>query len=96
MGGLRLLGVHGVGNHQPGLDTTAAATRLAEWWRAALGRRLSFDGRLGLDVYDYAHGSPRKWHKGAAASRIWTSTSRTRCGHGHHSLVPLRAFSRVG
>jgi hypothetical protein len=53
MPGTRILGVHGVGNFQPGLDAVAASDRLAGWWRSALKTPPS--AALELDVYYYAH-----------------------------------------
>lgn len=53
MPGTRILGVHGVGNLQPGLDPVAASDRLAGWWRSALKTLPSAD--LELEVYYYAH-----------------------------------------
>jgi hypothetical protein len=53
MPGTRILGVHGVGNLQPGLDPVAASDRLAAWWRSALKTPPSTD--LELEVYYYAH-----------------------------------------
>jgi WD40 repeat protein len=53
---LRLLGVHGVRNLQPGLDPSAAAQRLANWWIDALLKGRTFDrSSLVLDVAYYAH-----------------------------------------
>ncbi|GAA3247727.1 hypothetical protein ACFO1B_38870 [Dactylosporangium siamense] len=34
---MTILGVHGVGNHQPGVDPDQAAATIAGWWTAALG-----------------------------------------------------------
>ena len=51
--GNRILGIHGVGNFQPGLDTAAASERLSDWWRSALGKLPSAE--LQLEVYYYAH-----------------------------------------
>jgi hypothetical protein len=53
---LRVLGVHGVGNLQPGLEPPAAAERLAGWWSRALLKPGSFEpDRLDLTVAYYAH-----------------------------------------
>lgn len=49
----RILGVHGVGNFQPGLDASAAAERIAGWWRSAL-TGFPLDG-VHLEVFYYAH-----------------------------------------
>jgi hypothetical protein len=53
MSGTRILGVHGVGNFQPGLDPVAASGRLSDWWRSALKTLPSPE--LQLDVFYYAH-----------------------------------------
>ena len=53
---LRLLGVHGVGNFQPGLDPSAAAERLAKWWVSALHKGYAFErADLVVDIAYYAH-----------------------------------------
>lgn len=52
---LRILGVHGVGNHQSGLDPDAAGQRLTTWWRKALMKNLSMPGEVRLEVAYYAH-----------------------------------------
>lgn len=49
----RILGVHGVGNFQSGLDAAAAAERIAGWWRCAL-TGFPLDG-VHLEVFYYAH-----------------------------------------
>jgi hypothetical protein len=49
----RILGVHGVGNYQAGLDAAAAAERLGGWWRSAL-TGFPLDG-VDLEVFYYAH-----------------------------------------
>jgi hypothetical protein len=58
-GTLRVLGVHGVKNHQPGLEPGAAAARLAGWWRPAIHRGLCLPaeqaGRIDVAVAYYAH-----------------------------------------
>jgi hypothetical protein len=48
-----ILGVHGVGNFQPGLDPVAASRRVSEWWRSALKVLPSLG--LQLEVFYYAH-----------------------------------------
>lgn len=53
MSGTKILGVHGVGNLQPGLEPVAASTRLSGWWRSALKTLPSAD--LEIEVYYYAH-----------------------------------------
>ena len=53
MSGTRILGVHGVGNVQPGLDPVAASGRLSDWWCSALKTLPSPE--LQLDVFYYAH-----------------------------------------
>jgi hypothetical protein len=53
MSGTRILGVHGVGNLQPGLDTMAASNKLSDWWRSALRTLPSLE--LQLEVFYYAH-----------------------------------------
>jgi hypothetical protein len=56
---LRILGVHGVKNHQAGLEPEQAARRLAGWWRSAtlagLGMPKDRSDLLGIDVAYYAH-----------------------------------------
>jgi hypothetical protein len=55
---LRVLGVHGVGNWQPGLAPAEAAERLSGWWRPPLldGLGLAPDsGALSVEVAYYAH-----------------------------------------
>jgi hypothetical protein len=53
---LRVLGVHGVGNLQPGLEPPAAAARLATWWTRALLKTRAFEpDRLDVTVAYYAH-----------------------------------------
>ena len=49
----RILGVHGVGNYQPGLDAVAASGRLSSWWHSALKTQPSLE--LRLEVFYYAH-----------------------------------------
>lgn len=53
MSATRILGVHGVGNFQPGLDPVAASSRLSDWWRSALKTLPSPE--LQLEVFYYAH-----------------------------------------
>ena len=53
MSGTRILGVHGVGNFQPGLDPVAASGRLSDWWRSALKTLPSREPQL--EVFYYAH-----------------------------------------
>jgi hypothetical protein len=52
MSGTRILGVHGVGNFQPGLDPVEASGRLTGWWRSALNTLPSLE--LHLEVFYYA------------------------------------------
>jgi hypothetical protein len=49
----QILGVHGVGNLQPGLDSVAASVRLSGWWQSAL--RILPSAELEFEVYYYAH-----------------------------------------
>jgi hypothetical protein len=49
----RILGVHGVGNLQSGLDPATAADRITGWWRGAL-RALPAES-VDTRVYYYAH-----------------------------------------
>ncbi len=53
MSGTRILGVHGVGNFQPGMDPVAASDRLSAWWCSALKTLPSSE--LQLKVFYYAH-----------------------------------------
>ena len=53
MSGTRILGVHGVGNFQSGLDPMAASGRLSDWWRSAL--KTLPPAELQLEVFYYAH-----------------------------------------
>jgi hypothetical protein len=53
MSGTRILGVHGVGNFQPGVDAMAASGRLSGWWHAALKTLPPLE--LQLEVFYYAH-----------------------------------------
>lgn len=74
MSGTRILGVHGVGNLQPGLDPAAASERLGGWWRSALNTLPSPD--LELKVYYYAHLiSPLVGQGGGALSLLDDATS---------------------
>jgi hypothetical protein len=52
MAGTRILGVHGVGNFQPGMDPVAASGRLSDWWRSAL--KTLPPSELELEVFYYA------------------------------------------
>jgi hypothetical protein len=53
MSGTRILGVHGVGNFQPGLDAVEASDKLSDWWRSALKTLPSLE--LQLEVFYYAN-----------------------------------------
>lgn len=56
---LRILGVHGVKNHQGGLEPAKAAERLAGWWSSSVRKGLGFseDGEdpLTVNMAYYAH-----------------------------------------
>nr|WP_052478053.1 hypothetical protein [Kibdelosporangium sp. MJ126-NF4]CEL15646.1 hypothetical protein [Kibdelosporangium sp. MJ126-NF4]CTQ90315.1 hypothetical protein [Kibdelosporangium sp. MJ126-NF4] len=51
----RILGVHGVGNYQAGLDPVAASGLLTRRWSTALHRNLSMPTGLDMSVAYYAH-----------------------------------------
>jgi hypothetical protein len=57
--GLRVLGVHGVKNYQPGLTPGQAAERLAGWWHHAICRGLGLPAErrdlVDMHVAYYAH-----------------------------------------
>lgn len=53
MSATRILGVHGVGNLQSGLDPGAAGDRIAGWWRGALAGLPP--EAIDVRVYYYAH-----------------------------------------
>jgi len=56
---LRILGVHGVKNHQVGLEPVQAAERLAGWWRGAVRKGLGLPKEgpdiPSVEVAYYAH-----------------------------------------
>jgi hypothetical protein len=66
--GVRVLGVHGVKNYQPGLEPGEAAARIAGWWAPAIRKGLGLpDGQPGLvqvDVAYYAHRLQREVAQG--------------------------------
>ena len=66
MTALRVLGVHGVKNYQPGLTPADAAARLTGWWDSAMRKGLGLPGRraaaLAVRVAYYAH----RLHEGTA------------------------------
>ncbi|SDM74038.1 hypothetical protein [Allokutzneria albata] len=51
----RFLGVHGIGNHRPGLEPDAAAENLAQRWEKALRRGLPEEAVIDMRVAYYAH-----------------------------------------
>jgi len=53
MSGISILGVHGVGNLQPGLDPAEAGGRLSGWWSSALKTLPSLE--MQVEVFYYAH-----------------------------------------
>jgi hypothetical protein len=56
---LRILGVHGVKNHQGGLEPAVAAERLAGWWTSAVRKGLGLseygESLLTINMAYYAH-----------------------------------------
>lgn len=66
MTGLRVLGVHGIKNYQPGLAPADAAERLSGWWGGAIRNGLGLpehqEAALVVNVAYYAH----RLHTGTA------------------------------